>query len=115
MSRDGQWAVCHLPENKLAAISVADGRLMRMLPVSNEVTDSTPFLWTPDGKSIANITTHQGVSNLVAQSSDGGQLRQLTNFASGLIFSFDWSRDGKLLACARGSISNDVIGIHSVH
>ena len=34
---------------------------------------------------------------------------QLTNFKTGRIFNFDWSRDGKWLALARGSVTSDVV------
>jgi len=33
----------------------------------------------------------------------------LTDFKSDRIFSFAWSRDGKQLALARGTLTNDVI------
>jgi hypothetical protein len=53
-----------------------------------------------------------GVSNLWSQPVDGGAARQLTDFKSDLIFSFDWSRDGKLLACSRGITTTDVVLIN---
>jgi hypothetical protein len=34
---------------------------------------------------------------------------KITNFESGLIFDFDWLRDGRQLAFTRGSESSDVI------
>jgi Tol biopolymer transport system component len=49
------------------------------------------------------------VSNIWLQPVDGGQPRQLTDFKTDRIFSFDWSRDGKWLACSRGAIDNDVV------
>ena len=39
----------------------------------------------------------------------GGAPKQLTTFKSDLIFVFDLSRDGKLLAVSRGSVSSDVV------
>ena len=39
----------------------------------------------------------------------GGTPRQLTDFRSDLTFFFDWSRDGKQLALARGTRTNDVV------
>ena len=39
----------------------------------------------------------------------GGEPHQVTKFASGRIFSFAWSRDGKQLLLSRGSESSDVI------
>jgi len=45
---------------------------------------------------------------------DGGPSKQLTNFKSDLIFSFAWSRDGRQLALARGSVTKDVVLISSL-
>jgi len=65
--------------------------------------------WAPDGRGLDYILTRGGVSNIWRQSLAGGPPKQVTNFTSGLIFSFDWSRDGKQLAAARGSVSSDII------
>jgi hypothetical protein len=40
--------------------------------------------------------------------------RQLTKFKSDLILRFDWSRDGKRLVLARGTLSSDVVLISDV-
>lgn len=40
---------------------------------------------------------------------DGGPPVQLTNFSSDELRSFDWSWDGKLLACLRGGWRGDVV------
>jgi Tol biopolymer transport system component len=65
--------------------------------------------WAPDGKAVEYVLTREGVSNIWQQKLTGGPPRQITNFKSGLIFAFDWSRDGKQLALARGSESSNVI------
>jgi Tol biopolymer transport system component/predicted Ser/Thr protein kinase len=65
--------------------------------------------WAPDGKAVEFVLTREGVSNIWEQKLTGGPPKQITNFKSGLIFAFDWSRDGKQLALARGSESSNVI------
>jgi serine/threonine protein kinase/Tol biopolymer transport system component len=65
--------------------------------------------WAPDGKAVQYVLTREGVSNIWQQKLAGGPLKQITHFKSGLIFDFDWSRDGKQLALTRGSQSSDVI------
>jgi len=65
--------------------------------------------WTADGRALTYVETRDGVSNLWGQPLDGGKPVQLTDFKSDLIFSWDWSRDGKQLAVARGSIASDVV------
>jgi len=65
--------------------------------------------WAPDGKAVEYVLTREGVSNIWQHKLTGGPPKQITNFKSGLIFAFDWSRDGKQLALTRGSENSDVI------
>ena len=61
---------------------------------------------TPDGRGVAYAET----GNLWVQSLDGGPPRQLTRFTDGRpIMSFAWSRDGKRLAIARTSTTDDIV------
>ena len=75
----------------------------------------TPVHWTPDGRALTYVVTGADVSNIWIQPLAGGPARQLTNFKSDRIFWFDWSRDGKQLAVARGSVASDVVLISSFH
>ncbi|MDQ3908344.1 MAG: hypothetical protein M3268_08355, partial [Acidobacteriota bacterium] len=50
-----------------------------------------------------------GVTNVWRQPVEGGKPVQLTDFKSGLIFAFDWSRDGKQLLLARGAVTRDAV------
>jgi Tol biopolymer transport system component/predicted Ser/Thr protein kinase len=65
--------------------------------------------WAPAGEAIDYVLTRNGVSNIWRQNLAGGTPKQITNFESGQIFDFDWSRDGKQLALTRGSERSDVI------
>ena len=65
--------------------------------------------WAPDGKGIMFIKDSNGVANIWVQPLDSSPPRQLTNFKSDMIFNFDRSRDGKLLALSRGIVTNDVV------
>ena len=65
--------------------------------------------WAPAGDAIEYALTRNGVSNIWRQKLGGGPPKQITNFESGLIFDFDWSRDGRQLALTRGSKSSDVV------
>src|SRR5262245_1590918 len=64
--------------------------------------------WTPDGARLAFIVTRGGVSNLWAQPISGEAPARLTDFKTGRIFNFAWSRDGQSLAIAQGWESSDV-------
>lgn len=65
--------------------------------------------WSPAGDAVEYALTKNGVSNIWRQKLKGGPPKQITNFESGLIFDFDWSRDGRQLALTRGSESSDVV------
>jgi len=72
---------------------------------------ASPPRWAPGGEAVEYVLTENGVSNIWQQKLTGGPPKQITNFGSGLIFDFEWSRDGKQLALTRGSLSSDVIMI----
>jgi Tol biopolymer transport system component len=69
--------------------------------------------WAPAGDAVEYALTRRGVSNIWRQKLGGGPPKQITNFESGLIFDFDWSRDGRQLALTRGSESSDVVMIRN--
>ncbi len=64
--------------------------------------------WSPDGKRIAYTVTKKSIGNLYSQPIDGSEPKQLTNFTSSRIYSFDFSPDGKQIICARGELSGYV-------
>ncbi len=72
------------------------------------------FRWTPDGHALSYIATRDGFSNLWRQGLDDSAPQQWTKFAGGQIFSFEWSRDGRQLALARGEISTDAVLIKNL-
>jgi Tol biopolymer transport system component len=65
----------------------------------------------PDGNGLAYAARQQGVGNIWVQPLDGSPAKQLTHWGTNPIFSFGWSRDGKWLAYASGSITSDVVVI----
>ena len=71
-------------------------KLFNLSQPANAVT--APVRWLPDGSAFGYISTRGGVSNIWLQPVEGGEPKQLTDFKSDVIFSFDWSRDGKQIA-----------------
>ena len=65
--------------------------------------------WAPAEMALDYYLTRGGVSNIWRQPLGGGHPKQITDFKSERVYSFDWSRDGKQLALARGTTSQDVI------
>jgi eukaryotic-like serine/threonine-protein kinase len=96
-SRDEQGRpkrfVCDLPSCASRRALGATGRRVR---------------WTPDGRAIASVDGTG--SNLTLEPLDGEPPRQLTHFTVGpVIFDFAWSHDGKRLAIARTTTTNDIV------
>jgi Tol biopolymer transport system component len=71
--------------------------------------DTHDARWAPDGRSLVVVKESENVSNLWTLPLDGGRPRQLTDWKSDRIFWFDWSRDGRQLAVARGDTFHDVM------
>lgn len=65
--------------------------------------------WMSDGRALTYTDMRDSISNIWAYPIDGGAATQLTSFKTDQIFNYAWSRDGKQLAVARGSIASDVV------
>ena len=64
--------------------------------------------WTADSRNVAYINDIGGVSNIWLQPLAGEPPRQITNFQSGRILAFDWSRDGKQFVFSQATESSYV-------
>jgi serine/threonine protein kinase/Tol biopolymer transport system component len=107
------------PDDKALAFWSQDARDQRILvvcdfPDCGPARTFTPppsqgrLQWTSDGRGIAYIDAAQ--SNLWVQPLDGKSPRQITHFTDGRTISdFAWSRDGKRLAIARSTFTNDIV------
>jgi Tol biopolymer transport system component len=113
ISPDGKQIVCSYLEEpnspvKLAILPLEGGQPIKTFALPNGFPE-TNLRWTTDGRAIVYGVKRSGVSNLWAQPVDGSAAKQLTNFMSDLIFSFDFSADGKGLALSRGTQTSDVV------
>jgi Tol biopolymer transport system component len=110
VSPDGKLIACYYWDQKpdtqlgIALIPFEGGQPVKMLNLPSAIVR-----WTPDGSALAYVDSRSGVSNVWSQTIDGGKPVQLTDFKSDQIFAFEWSRDGKQLACARGIGTSDVV------
>jgi len=95
-----------VPVSKLGVVSAAGGPLRFTSPVP---IGSAGLYWSPTGNALQYLLTRNGATNVWEQALTGRAPRQITNFASGRIFDFAWSRDGKQLLLAKGNQSSDVI------
>ncbi len=114
ISPDGKWIALTnqepgpVPKETLEVIPSAGGT-----PVYRFAFDvpmvGTNIRWTPDQKGIQYLLTKDGNTNVWEQPLFGAAPRQITNFTSGMIFDFSWSRDGRQMFLAKGSSTSDVV------
>ncbi|MCG3162665.1 MAG: Serine/threonine-protein kinase PknD [Acidobacteria bacterium] len=114
VSPDGQKIVCWYRADpkanwRIAIIPISGGNPEKVFDAPPTADTPIPTRWMPDGRGISFVATSDGVSNIWYQPLDGGAPKQLTNFSSDQISWFDWSSDGKQLACSRGRSLNDVV------
>ena len=112
LSPDGSRIACLYSEEpdspeKISIIPATGGPSIKVLPKPSGFT--LPLRWTADGKAILYGITRRGVTNLWMQPVEGGAPKQLTNFTSDRIHSFEVSRDGRQLVFSRGTRSSDVV------
>jgi Tol biopolymer transport system component len=113
VSPDGKLIACLYAEDlsqvnwRIAVLPVAGGRPIKVFPQS---VSTQIVRWAPDGRSLTYAENPPaGASKLWLQPLDGGAPKQLAEFATDVIFGFDWSRDGQYLACVRGLWATNVI------
>ena len=94
--------------NKIAVLPFGGGEPIKTLDVSVSVRD-VGLGWTADSKAVVYADSRDNADNLWSMPLEGGPPRQLSNFKTGLIFAFQVSADGKLLAISRGTQTDDVI------
>jgi eukaryotic-like serine/threonine-protein kinase len=116
LSPDGKWLGFWHNEGqanarwRLGVMALEGERQVKFFDVSPtvQVQWDTMVRWGSDSRSLTYLDHRRGIDNLWAQSIDGGPPKQLTNFTESAIFSFDWSREGQLVA-SRGVLTTDVV------
>ncbi|MBI1760290.1 MAG: protein kinase [Acidobacteria bacterium] len=92
---------------KLTLTPLRDENPVRLLDFPTWAISS--IRWMPDGRGLTYIDRRGPGQNLVNLPFTGGSAKPLTDFPSGIIYYFDWSRDGKWLALARGNSTDDLV------
>ncbi|MBP9109628.1 MAG: serine/threonine-protein kinase [Pyrinomonadaceae bacterium] len=96
---------------KIAIIPSTGGKPVKTLTLNSR---GYGLRWMPDGRSIAYIVDNGNVGNIWSQPIDGGTPKQITNFTSERMGSFDISPDGKQFAMMRGTETRDVVLISGI-
>ena len=115
VSPDSKLIACLYQEETLAPLKVA------LLPLAGDAplqmfnlpnTYPWPSIgWHPDGRALSYLDPKDNVSNVWLFPLDGRAPSKLTDFQREQIFAYSWSRDGRYLALARGTINRDVVMI----
>ncbi|HSS20344.1 MAG TPA: protein kinase [Pyrinomonadaceae bacterium] len=113
ISPDGKLiAIRYFPANgsanRIEIIPFGGDAPIKTLPLSVSVRD-VGLGWTADSKALVFVDSRDNADNLWSVTLDGAPAKQLTSFKSGLIFAFETSRDGKVIAMSRGTQTDDVI------
>ena len=113
ISLDGSLVAYNIPTNqtnvnRVGVASVYGGDPIKILDLPPRAR-LLQMRWTSDGRALTFIDNRGTGPNIWSQPLDDGPAQQLTDFKTGNIFNFDWSRDGKHLAIVRVSGSSDVV------
>jgi eukaryotic-like serine/threonine-protein kinase len=119
VSPDGRWIAfddyTHPQSHQIGIIPFAGGQPVRTFEYSPSSAAGYPIIhWTQDDHNLTYISDKEGASNVWLQPLDGRPPKQITDFPSGALYNFAWSPNGRQLALARGSQTNDVILIRSL-
>ncbi len=102
ISADGKWVAFAVSTPDMEAnrnagnlwiASTAGGEAIQMTQSGH---DSSPA-WSPDGKTLAFLSSRDGNSEVYLLSMDGGEAKKLTTLSTGADL-FRWSPDGKTIA-----------------
>jgi len=102
VSADGKWAAFAVSTPDMEAnrnasnvwiVSTAGGEAMQATQSGH---DSSPS-WSPDGKTLAFLSSRDGNSQVYLLSMEGGEAKKLTTLSTGADL-FQWSPDGKMIA-----------------
>jgi Tol biopolymer transport system component len=110
ISPDGELLACAYKEDngqpwKLAVLELKTGTPRKLFTVSH-FSFNDGIRWMPDGRAIVYRHSERG---LWRQDLDGGKPIPIEGIPDELIYRFNYSRDGKLFAFARGRVISDVV------
>jgi Tol biopolymer transport system component len=75
-------------------------------PITNDTDPQNAPIWSPDGKQVAYVSTHESISSIYRKAADGsGEAVQVFNYTpgAGMVLT-DWSADNKFMTFHTGVI-----------
>ena len=111
VSPDGRYVAYYwlTPERWALALRSLQGREPSQVFDLSSTHCGRTVRWSSDSKALAYIDCEGGAANIWLQPLDGSRARKLTDFKSGQMETFDWSRDGSHLAWVTRTQVSDVV------
>jgi Tol biopolymer transport system component len=110
VSQDGKMVACSLETpgspDRLAVLPLEGGAPPKVFDAKFVLP--ARMRWTPDGRAVSYIGREDGLADIWSQPLDGGEPKRVTNFKADNIYSFDWSRDNRLVI-SHGVSASDVV------
>jgi len=108
MSPDGTRAVVMRVDpstgnNDIWTVDLASGK---GTPITNDTDPQNAPIWSPDGRQVAYVSTHESISSIYRKAADGsGEAVQVFNYTpgAGMVLT-DWSADNKFMTFHTGVI-----------
>ncbi len=108
MSPDGTRAVVmrvdpRTGNNDIWTVDLGSGK---GTPITNDTDPQNAPIWSPDGKQVAYVSTHESISSIYRKAADGsGEAVQVFNYTTGAgMVLTDWSEDDKFMTFYTGVI-----------
>ncbi len=95
---------------KLAILNAANGQPAKFFELPPTANLNNGFRWTPDGKAVTYRDWHNGIWR---QDLSGGAPARIAGLPEEKLYSYGWSRDGKLFAFTRGAEIRDLVLIQN--
>src|SRR5262245_61779350 len=113
VSPDGKLIACGYYEGKtkLGIFSVQGGLPVKLFDVPRLASFNNGLRWTPDGKA---VTYRDVVNGIWKQTLDGGEPQRLEGLPTEKLYTYGWSRDGKLFAFTRGTELFEIVLIRDL-
>jgi len=111
VSPDGKFIACTYRVDEkhpaqIALLPAEGGAPVKLFDLPSSAAFQDGIRWTPDGQAFCYRDRENGIWK---QNIEGGEPQRVARLPNGRIFSYGWSRDGKLLAFSTGAESRDVV------
>jgi Tol biopolymer transport system component len=116
VSPDGRYLACayraddDAPE-QLALVELASGSLVKVFEVPRSANFNDGIRWTPNGQAICYRDAANGIWR---QDLKGGAPQRLTGLPEEKLYTYGWSRDGKVFAFTRGREICDAVLVRDI-